>query len=415
MAMAIEQTTLSCGMPLIVEHIPGVKSASLSWWVPAGTATDPPDRLGRAPMLAELLLRGTTTHTSRELADELDRLGILRAAHAGTQYVRLAATFVGERIAECLPPLAEIILRPRLDEQGIDSARLLCLQALAGLPDNPQQRAAEILHQRHDPAPLNRSSLGNEQGLQALTRQDLLTGWKAQARPGACILAIAGDVTLAPTAQLLESLLKDWTGSPPPLAIGQPEHRGTYFHEHEETHQVQIYLAHQAPPEPSPDARLERVLTSVLSGGSSARLFAEVREKRALCYSVYASYASDKHFGTLTGYVGTTPDKAQLALDVMLEQLAHLAGPTAKVTPDELDRARIGHKSRLVASGESTAARASALASDWHRLGRARSLGELADEAASITLGQLNDYAHRRALGPITIVTLGPGALKAPQ
>ena len=74
MAMAIEQTTLSCGMPLIVEHIPGVKSASLSWWVPAGTATDPPDRLGRAPMLAELLLRGTTTHTSRELADELDRL-----------------------------------------------------------------------------------------------------------------------------------------------------------------------------------------------------------------------------------------------------------------------------------------------------------------------------------------------------
>lgn len=411
--MSISQTTLPCGVPLIVERIEGVKSASLSWWMPAGSATDPDGQEGRASMLAEMLQRGSGERTSRQMADELDRLGILSTADTGAQFIRVSATFVGARFAECLPVIADLALRPRFDADGVEPARQLCLQALAGLADNPQARAAEILSQRHNPQPLDRSTLGTEAGLSAITREDLIRGWEQRCRPQQSIITLAGDVELGPIAEVLSKATSGWSGATPPLSLGASPHRGTYHHEQEETNQVQIYLAHAAPAEHSPDARLERVVTSVLSGGSSARLFSEVREKRALCYSVFAGYASDKLFGRTTGYVGTTPEKAQLALDVMLEQLRGMTGPAATISQDEFDRARIGYKSSLVASGESSGARASALASDWHRLGRTRSLGELASEMESLSLDQVNAYAKRRSLGPITIVTLGPRALKA--
>lgn len=411
--MSIATTTLDCGMPLIVENIPGVASASLQWLIPAGAAHDPSDRIGLSAFLAELLMRGCGDLTSRGLADELDRLGILRSTEVGNQYLRLNATFVGANALNCLPILTQMVRAPRFDEDAIEPTRKLALQALSGLADNPSERAGVLLTQRHAAFPVNRSGLGTEEGLAAVTRTDILRAWERQSRPRGSILAIAGDVQLGPVASALNTLLKDWSGSAPSITLGQPEARGTYHHDQDESNQTHIYLAHEAPPETSPDAALERMHNAVLAGGTSARLFTEVREKRALCYSVSAAYASDKAYGRVVGYVGTTPEKAQQSLDVMLEQLRLATGPKAAIAADELDRAKIGHKARLVSSGESTAARAAALASDWHKLGRPRSLSELAGEAERVTLADLNAYAHRRTLGPITIVTVGPAALNA--
>jgi len=412
MASTIETTTLDCGMPLIVERIPGVASASLQWLIPAGAAHDPADRIGLSAILAELLMRGCGDLTSRALADELDRLGILRATEVGGQYLRLNATFVGTNASSCLPILTQMVRRPRFDTDALEPSRKLSLQSLAGLADSPAERAGVLLTQRHAAPPTNRSGLGTEEGLAAVTHADVLRAWERQCRPRGSILAIAGDVQLAPIATTLNGLLKDWSGSAPVISLGTPEARGTYHHESDESNQTHIYLAHEAPPESSPDAAMERMHNAVLSGGTSARLFTEVREKRALCYSVSASYASDKLYGRVVGYVGTTPDKAQQSLDVMLEQMNLACGPKASIENDELSRAKIGHKARLVSSGESTSARAATLASDWHKLGRARSLEELAGESEGVSLDALNAYARRRAMGPITIVTVGPAALK---
>ncbi|MFT3686627.1 MAG: hypothetical protein QM783_17200 [Phycisphaerales bacterium] len=97
-----------------------------------------------------------------------------------------------------------------------------------------------------------------------------------------------------------------------------------------------------------------------------------------------------------------------------MEQLRAACGPAASIQGDELERAKIGYRARVVSSGESTGARASALANDWHKLGRARSLDELAGESAGVTLDALNAYARRRTMGPVTVVTVGPAALTMP-
>src|SRR5262249_17762061 len=127
-----------------------------------------------------------------------------------------------------------------------------------------------------------------------------------------------------------------------------------------------------------------------------------------------AGYRGDNRFGTVSAYVGTTPQRAQESLDVLWGELQKLSTSGGAVTPDEFARAKVGMKSGLVFSGESTRSRAAALASDVRGLGRPRSLAEIASVVDAVTLEQLNAYLKRRTMAHPTIQTLGPDALKPP-
>jgi predicted Zn-dependent peptidase len=410
----IRTRRLACGMPLIVETMPGVSSAALSWLVPAGTSIEPENRLGIASMLAELLMRGAGGLESREHADALDRLGVGRSTDASGSHLRIGATMLGSRVLEALPLIVDMVRRPRFDAGAIEPARDLALQALDALQDDPQERAVTRARARHFPTPFDRSTHGEAEGIKAVTRDDILSLWDRRATPHGSILAIAGAVDGDAIEHRLNRLLDGWTGeAADPFPTGSPT-RG-YEHEEDETNQVQIILMSDAPPEPDHNAVLERVVANILSGGMSGRLFTEVREKRGLCYAVSAGYGGGKLFGTLMGYVGTTPERAQESLDVMVAELARINSHEGTPTREEFDRAIVGMKSRLVFSGESTSSRASALAGDVYRLGRPRSLGELAREIDAVTLDRVAAYLRTRTLGTMTIQTLGPVALTPPS
>ncbi len=407
--------TLDCGLTMVIEHIEGVRSAALCWMVPGGAAMDPEQRLGRSAMWEELLMRGAGTRDSREQADAVDRLGIGRSVDVGTYYMRVGATMLGARMTEAIPLLADMVLRPAMDEDDLEPARDLALQSIASLKDDPQERAMLSARARHLPSPVNRSGLGTPEGLAALTQKNLADDWRMTARPGGSILAMAGAIDADAVFGAWQKFLLGWSGATALPGMGAAPARG-YEHETDQTNQVQIIVCHDAPTELADDSILEKIVINVLSGGMSGRLFTEVREKRGLCYSVSAGYRGDRDFGSVTGYVGTTPERAQESLNVLLAELARINSPSPadRITPDEFQRAVAGMKSRLVFSGESTAARASALAADMHVYGRPRTLTEIAQKIDRVTLDQVNEYLTRRRLGTLTIQTLGPSELVVP-
>lgn len=402
------------GATVLIEEMPGVRSAAFSWLVPGGSADDPEHSLGRAAMWAELLMRGDDILDSRAQADAFDMLGCARSVSVGAYFMSLGGTCMGSKLPDAVQLLSRMLLAPRMDDDAIEPARDLCVQALESLKDDPQERSMHAARERHHPTPLNRHGMGTAAGLASLTSSALRTQWKQTATPARSILAFAGAVSTDAINAALTRSLQGWSGdTPEPKPVGTPP-RG-YGHITDPSNQVQIIVAHDAPPESHPDSMLEKVLVSVLSGGMSGRLFSEVREKRGLCYSVSASYRADRDSGTVTGYVGTTPERAQQSLDCLFEQFLHIGTPAGVITQDEFDRAVVGMKARLVFAGESTGARAGALATDFHRLGRARTLDEIASQIDRVSLGQLNDYARRRLLGRTTIQTLGPAALSIPS
>ena len=397
---------LACGAVLLTERMTGVRSAAISWHLPAGSATDTPALEGRAPLWSELLLRGTRRLTSQEHADAADRLGASRDTELGTFTMRVSSTMLGEHLPNVLPLLVDMVREPRMDDASVEASRELCLQAIESLKDDPQERASLLAHERHHAHPVSLTGMGTPKGLAANTPEQLRRDWSRYAVPTGSIFSVAGAIDANRIEDELNTLFDGWTGTAQPVRTGTPAQRG-YAHTRDESSQVQVIVLADGPTETSPDSPLEKLAVTVLSGGMSGRLFSEVREKRGLCYSVHAGYRGDKDFGTLSAYVGTTPERAQESLDVLLGEIHRITTPAGRVTPEELDRARIGMKAGLVMSGESAGARAASMASDYRRTGRARTLAETAREVEAVSLDELNAYLAQRTLGKITVQTLG--------
>lgn len=404
---------LDCGATLVVEPIDSVRSAAVVWMTPGGCALDPSDSLGLCAMLDELLLRGAGILDSRAQADAFDRLGVSRGCSTGTLSVSLSASLVADRLAQTLPLMADVVRKPRFEEGAIEPVRALALAEIEALADDPTERAMLAARARHWPHPLDRNTYGTVEGLQNVTRAQLVDHWALCARPKGSVIAIAGHVDADAIATQLNDLLEGWAGDGPSIVNDGLAPRG-YSHIDDAAEQVQIIVVEDAPLETDEDAWCERLATQVLSGGMASRLFTEVREKRGLCYSVSASYRTDRLRGWRTSYVGTAPARAQESLDVLVEQLDHMTTPAGAVTQEEFDRAIAGLRSRMVFSGESTAARAGAIASDVYKIGRPRTLEEIIAKIESLTLNHVNDYLGRSQRGRATLQTLGTAALTPP-
>lgn len=399
------------GLTLVAEPMVGVRSLAMSLLTPAGVARQPGAQQGVAPLLAELVGRGANGQSSRDFNEALDTLGVHRSISAGNRHLRFSATLVGDHLDAALPLLMSQALSPNLDEKELEPSRDLCLQEIAALEDDPQRRAMIALRQRHFPEPLGRPSDGVAEHLQAMTLDDVRGYWKQGVVPGGSILSFAGQLDWDTLRDRVGELIADWSGQADEVQPTNDAPRG-YTHLDAQTEQVHIGLAYDAPADPDEQSMLQRAAVSVLSGGMSSRLFTEVREKRGLCYSVYASYAGMRDRGAVLGYAGTTTPRAQETLDVFVGELHRLS---QGVEANELQRALVGMKARLIMQGESTGARAGAIAADLYVHGRPRTLDELAQRVDSVTLADVNRFVAERTVSEITAVTIGPERLNFPE
>lgn len=408
------QHTYPNGLVLLGERMTGMKSVAMTLLVPAGVSTDPAGQVGVSTVLSDLILRGAGPWDSRGLTDHLDSLGLQRSSTVGVYHTRLGAAAVGDRLLKALPAYSAMLTQPHLPEDGFEAARDLSLQALAGLDDDPRQKLLVALREAYFPGPLGRNVMGIEADMKSLTLAAARAEHARRFVAQGAILSVAGDVD--------EIIYRDAVGAalgtlPPrsvdlprsPLEVGsQPRH----VFQPQPSEQTHIGIAYPSVPETHDDYYAARLAVEVLSGGMSGRLFTEVREKRGLCYSVWAGYSSLIGLGAITGYAGTSNERAQATLDCLIAEIQRLSDG---VTEAELTRARTGLKSSLIMSGESTSGRAAALAHDYFVRGRLRTLDEISQALDGVTVDRVNAYLRSHPPGPFTTVIVGPKDLSLPS
>jgi len=406
------QHTFANGLTLLAERMPGMQSAAMTFLVSAGAATDPVDRCGSATVLSDLLLRGAGPRDSRQLTDYLDSLGLQRSSSVGIHHMRFGSAAVAPKVLEALPTYADIVRRPHLPQDGFEAARDLALQALAGIDDEPRQKLMIKLREWYFPSPYGRNTMGRAEDLEKLTLELCKADWQQRFHAKDAILALAGDLDFGQIRGEVERHFGTWNGEGPGDVNVMPP-PGRFHHEFQKSEQTHIGIAYPSVPETHEDYYTVRLAVEVLSGGMSGRLFTEVREKRGLCYSVWAGYSSLKGSGgSIFGYAGTSNERAQATLDCFIGELHRLQ---SGVTEAELQRAKIGLKASTIMQGESTSARAGAIAHDYFIRGRIRTLEEVKDAIESVTVEKVNAYLKATAPGPFTIVTVGPKELKLPE
>jgi predicted Zn-dependent peptidase len=402
--------TFDNGLTLLGEKMPAMQSAAMTFLLPVGSSTDPVDRCGSATVLSDLILRGAGERDSRQLTDYLDSLGLQRSSSVGIHHTRLGCAGVGPKVFEGLAAYADIVRRPQFPQSGFDAARDLALQALAGVDDEPRQKLMIKLREWHFPTPYGRNTMGEKDHLEKLTLGLCKVDFVERYQPRGAILSLAGNIDYSQVRGEVERLLGDWHArTPEPIKLMPPP--GNVRHEEQKSEQTHIGIAYPSIPETHDDYYTMRLAMEVLSGGMSGRLFTEVREKRALVYNVSAGYSSLKGQGSVFGYAGTSNERAQATLDCFIHELYRLQ---EGVTLDELNRAKTGLKASTIMQGESTSARAGAIAHDFFMRGRIRTLEEIKAAIDGVSLDQVNAWLKANKPGPFTIVTVGPKELKIP-
>ena len=404
------QHTYPNGLTLLAERMDHVRSATAYVIVPAGFTHDPPDRLGTATVLAEMLVRGAGDRDSKQLALDLDNLGADRGESVGPYNLTLSAGTLARNLPAVLAIYADVIRRPHLPDDELEAAQSLALEDLIGLDDSPPELVMLELKARYFPSPLNRNRYGTKDGIEALTPADLREHFVRRFRANGAIVSVAGAVEWPALRDQVGELFGDWEGGAAPLPT-PPAHTPTSSHITKDTQQTQIAIAYPSAPFGDPDFYAARGAVGVLSGGMSARLFTEVREKRGLCYSVSASHDTLRDRAAVVCYAGTRSEKAQETLDVTVAELRRLRDG---IEPDEVDRVKAALKTALVMQQESTAARAASMASDWFYLGRVRPVDEVQAAVDGLTPASILAHLDRYPAKDFTLVTLGPEPLTAP-
>jgi predicted Zn-dependent peptidase len=403
--------TFPNGLTLLAERMEHVRSAAVNFLIPAGCSYDPPRTLGMGSVLAEMITRGAGNRDSRALSLAMDNIGLDRSESVGQLHMRFWGATLARNIPPALELYADVLRRPHLPDDELEPVQALMLQDLQALEDEPKGKVMVELRRRHWPEPLGRDRRGTPEGLQAMTPKAVRAHYKARFGPRDTIMSVAGNIEWEPLRDQVEKLFGDWQGGGhPTLELARAA--GGRSHIAMDKTQTQIALAYPSVPFGHPDYYAAQGAVQVLSGGMGARLFTEVREKRGLCYSVYASYQTFKERACILVYAGTTNERAQETLDVTMRELRRLADG---VGGDEVERVQAGLKSSVIMQEESTSARAGALASEWYYLKRVRPLEEVQAAINGLTPTGIVDYVRKYPARDCTIVTLGPTALKVPE
>jgi predicted Zn-dependent peptidase len=402
------QHLLANGLTLLAEPMDYVRSATAYFMLPAGAAFDPADQSGMAGIMADMMTRGAGTRDNRNLMIAFDSLGVDRSESVDSVNLWFSGSTLGRNLPAAIDLFADVIRRPTFPTEELEPIQALAIQDIQSLDDSPQEKVMLELRKRYYPVPLNADKLGTIDGINHITVPGLKKHWQKTIRPNGAIIAFAGNFDWPKLKDQIENLFGDWKPGPDATVQIEPS-KPKSEHLEKDTQQTQIALAYPAASIRDPDYYATRSLVNVLSGGMSSRLFTEVREKRGLCYSVFASHETFKTFGTIVGYAGTRNDRAQETLDVMTAEMKKIKDG---VTDDELDRVKAGLKSSLIMRQESTSARAGAMASDWFLLGRVRSFDEIQSAINSVTTAAVTESAAQWPAEEITVVTLGPKALQ---
>lgn len=402
---AIRVTRLPSGLLVVTEHMPRVETVSFGAYVSIGTRHETAAQNGVSHFLEHMAFKGTARRSAAEIAEAVEDVG----GHINAYTAREQTAYYVKMLKEDLPLGADIIgdilTNSVFDPAEVERERGVILQEIGQANDTPDDIVFDHFQEAAYPGQaMGRPVLGTEATVGAMTRADIAGYLGHHYVTGNTVVAATGALAHEEVVALTE---KHFAG----LRVGQPgpyevaRYDGGEFREARDLDQVHIVLGFPSVAYDDPDHYPVLLLSTLLGGGMSSRLFQEIREKRGLVYSIY-SFASPFMDGGLFGiYAGTGEEEAEELVPVTLEELGRVQ---RDVTEAELRRARAQVKASLLMSLESTGSRCEQLARQLQVFGRVIPTAETVARIEAVTVADVERAAARLFRGRPTLAAMGP-------
>ena len=357
--MSVEFHTLSNGFRIVTENMPSLESASLGIWVTAGGRHERLQQNGIAHFLEHMAFKGTKNRSALQIAEAIEDVGGFINAYTSREMTAYYVRVLGQDVGLGLDVISDILLNPVFDPKEIEIERGVILQEIGQSLDTPDDVVFDWLQEASYPKQsIGRTILGPEERVKAFNRTDLQGFVAERYGPDQMILSAAGAVDHDSIVREAEKRFGHLAARPS-AAVDLARFAGGEKREIKELEQAHFTLALEGPDYRDPEIYTAQIFASAFGGGMSSRLFQEVREKRGLCYTIFAQAGAFADSGMLTIYAGTS--------GAQLGELANLTVDEIKRASDdmsdaEVERARAQMKAGLLMGLESPANRAERLA-----------------------------------------------------
>ena len=404
--MSVQLHTLPNGFRIVTEHMPGLQSASIGIWVTAGGRNETPAQNGIAHFLEHMAFKGTARRSALDIAEAIEDVGGYINAYTSREVTAYYARVLGADVPLALDVISDILLNPVFDPSEIEVERGVILQEIGQALDTPDDVIFDWLQDEAYPdQPLGRTILGPEERVRAFSRADLTQFVGQHYGPGQMILSAAGQVDHDEIVRLCETLFGDLAPSPVP---GSPKavFKGGERRESKSLEQAHFALAFEGPDYCSDDIYTAQVLSVALGGGMSSRLFQEIREKRGLCYTIFAQTGAYSDTGMTTIYAGTSAEQLGELADLTMAEIKRAADDMSAA---EVDRARAQMKAGMLMGLESPSSRAERLARLVQIWGRVPTLDETVARIDAVTERGVRAFAGQMVgTAPAALALYGP-------
>jgi predicted Zn-dependent peptidase len=398
-------TTLPSGLTVLTERMERVETVSFGAYIGAGTRHETAAENGVAHFLEHMAFKGTKHRSAVDIAEAIENVGGHINAYTSREQTAYYVKLLKEDLALGVDIIGDILCHSSFDADELERERGVILQEIGQANDTPDDIVFDHFQSAAYPAqPMGRPVLGTESIIRNMKREALPGFMRQHYTPENMVVAACGnlqhDQVVDLVAQHFGDLPKAELEAPMPA-----DYTGGEFREIRELDQAHIVLGFSAPGYGEPDYYPAMLLSTLLGGGMSSRLFQEIREKRGLVYSIYSFTAPAADGGLFGIYAGTGESEAAELMPVTLEELAKVQ---LHVSAAELHRARAQLKAGLLMSLESTGSRCEQVARQWQIFGRIIPAAETVAKIEAVTEADIHAVAAKIFRTRPTLATLGP-------
>jgi predicted Zn-dependent peptidase len=410
--LTVQLHTLPNGFRVATEAMPGLRSASVGVWVLAGGRHERVEQNGIAHFLEHMAFKGTARRTALQIAEAIEDVGGYINAYTSREMTAYYARVLEADVDLALDVIADILLNSTFEADEIEVERGVILQEIGQALDTPDDIVFDWLQEVAYPdQPLGRTILGPEERVEAFGTRDLRGFVAEHYGPGQMILCAAGAVDHDSVCRAAEALFGHLSPIARPQLIQPAAWRGGERREVKALEQVHVALALEGPDYRDPAIHAAQVWATAMGGGMSSRLFQEAREKRGLCYTVFAQAGAYEDTGLTTIYAGTSAEDVAELMDLTADEMKRAA---SDMTGAEVARAQAQMRAGLLMGLESPSNRAERLARMLSIWGRVPTADEAIERIDAVTLGDVHDFGARMAGGTGTALALYGPAEHAP-
>ena len=393
---------------MVAEAMPAVRSLALGLWVLAGSRHEPEALQGVSHFVEHLMFKGTSRRSAREIAEAMDAVGGQLNAFTSKEYTCYHARVLDEHLALAVDVIADMLMTSLLRADDIERERGVIQEEIGHYEDTPDELVHDLFAQAMWPShPLGRSVLGTRATVAQLGREEILSYLGSAYGPANTVIAVAGSFDPQELRELLERHFGSWRGGRGCQEDAVPQSCRSTALRSKDTELLHVCLGGEGLSVGHKDVYALSVLSNILGGGPSSRLFQEVREERGLAYSVFAYNTSFRDSGAFVVYCGAGPERIQAALRVLGGELRKIC--RSGVDSRELYRAKEQFKSNITMALESSGARMNRLGRAMLLSGKVISIDQVLERIDGIELADISRLAGQFCDPErLTLVAIGP-------